>query len=300
MEKWVNVLISTYNGERYIADQIESVRKQTYPYIRIYVRDDGSSDRTLNILKEYEERGEIILLNGRDNIGYARSFLTLLKEVESGDYWAFCDQDDVWLPQKVEWSLEWLNKQDAGIPLLVGNAYQLIDAEMKQVLGEHIPPKYKFNFRRALTDCLYQGFVITFNGELRNLMLQGKIERLDSHDWWANILVEKFGKSYFDPRIAAKHRRLNTSMSVMTITNRLRWLRKTFSTGNSDIKSCAKEYDRVFGRKLNDNESKIVRWFTHDKYCFTDAIKKAFYPKRWRPIISSEIAIRVLMIFGKI
>lgn len=299
MEKWVNVLISTYNGERFIEEQIESIKAQTYPYIRIYVRDDGSTDKTVDILKKYEERKEIIFLQG-ENVGYGRSFLMLLKEAEAGDYWAFCDQDDVWIPEKVKWSVEWLNSQDQDIPLLIGNAYQLVDEDMERVLGEHVPPRYKFNFRRALTDCLYQGFVVTFNSPLRNLMLKGRIEKISSHDWWANILVEKFGVSYFDCRIAAKHRRLAQSISVMTFQNKFKWLKRTFTTGNSDIRSCAKEYDYIFGQAINDKESKIARWFSHDRYCFRDSIKKAFYPGRWRPIISSEIVIRFLMLLGKI
>lgn len=299
IKKQVNILISTYNGERYIEDQIDSIKKQTYPFINIYVRDDGSTDRTVAILQEYEKKGEIILFRG-SNIGYGRSFLQLLKCTEEGDYWAFCDQDDVWLPQKVEWSLEWLNAQESNIPLLVGNSYQLVSKDLRKILGVHTPPKYKFDFRRALTDCLYQGFVITFNGALRKLMLEGRVERIDSHDWWANILVEKFGKAYFDPRIAAMHRRLDESMSVMTFKNKLQWLKKTFKTGNSDIKSCAKEYSFTFGRRLNDRDSRIAKWFTHDTYDCLDAIKKAFYPGRWRPIWSSEITIRLLMLLGKI
>ena len=97
MEELVNVLISTYNGEKYIKDQIDSILGQTYPNIRIYVRDDGSSDNTCNILKEYEKAGKIVLFRG-DNVKWGKSFLTLLKKAETGSYWAFSDQDDVWLP----------------------------------------------------------------------------------------------------------------------------------------------------------------------------------------------------------
>lgn len=300
MEKYVNVLISTYNGEHFIEEQLESIKNQTYPYIHIYVRDDGSSDRTKDILKNYEKRGEIRLLPSGPNLGYGGSFLTLLKEAENGDYWAFCDQDDIWLPQKVEWSVEWLETQDPQKPLLIGNAYQLVDETMEQVIGEHIPPDYRFDFRRSLTDCLYQGFVMTFNRPLRDLMLQGDIEKLLTHDWWANILAVKFGKTYFDPRIAAKHRRLDQSISVMTLRNKFRWFFRTFQTGKSDIRSCAQEYDRIFGQKIDDKDSRIARWFTHDSYCLPDALKKAFYPKRWRPIVSSEIAVRFLMLTGKL
>ena len=88
MEELVNVLISTYNGEKYIKDQIDSILGQTYSNIKIYVRDDGSSDNTCSILEEYEKTGKIVLFRG-NNVKWGKSFLTLLKKAETGAYWAF-------------------------------------------------------------------------------------------------------------------------------------------------------------------------------------------------------------------
>lgn len=297
----VNVLISTYNGEKYIRQQIRSIQRQTYPDIRIYVRDDGSSDRTVQILEEYAEKEEITLIRSDGvNIGYGRSFLKLLRAAEEGDFWAFCDQDDVWHPRKVEWSLEWLSIQGEGIPALVGNSYVLTTEDLRSVIGTNRPPSYRFDFRRSITDCLYQGFVMTINAPLRELMLKCDDTHLISHDWWGVMLAEKFGRSYFDSRIAAKHRRLDASVSVMTLGNRFRWLKQTFLTGNSSIKSSAKEYERLFGSVMQDRDARIAHWFTHDSYHLADSLKKAFYPGRWRPSISSEIVLRFLMLTGKI
>lgn len=299
MIKKVNVLISTYNGEKYIEQQIESIKQQSYKNIEIYVRDDGSKDRTIEILEHYDKKNEIKLLIGK-NVGYGRSFLELLKIAEEGDYWAFCDQDDLWLPDKVKWAVEWLEQQDPELPLLFNNAYECVSENLKDILSIHLPPKYNFDFRRALTDCLYQGFAVTFNRQLRKLMLKGDITNISSHDWWANILVAKYGRSYFDDKIAVKHRRLNTSMSSMSMKNRINWLKKTFVSGNSDIKSCAKAYTFIFDYDITDKDFKIAKWFAHDSYCLKDSIKKAFYPKRWRAQLSSEIVVRVLMLMGKI
>lgn len=297
----VNVLISTYNGEKYIRSQIRSIQRQTYPNIRIYVRDDGSSDGTIQILEEYASKNEIILV-GKDgkNLGYGRSFLTLLRESEEGDFWAFCDQDDVWHPRKIEWSLEWLMKQRTDIPAMAGNSYVLVTEDLKGVIGENRPPAYRFDFRRSITDCLIQGFVMTINAPLRDLMLRCKDENLISHDWWGVMLAEKFGRTYFDKRIAAKHRRLEDSISVMSLRNRFQWLKRTIMTGDSSIKASAKEYERLFGKEHPDRDARIVHWFTHDTYHFADSMKKALYPGRWRPTISSEFVLRFLMLIGKI
>lgn len=301
MKNYVNVLISTYNGEKYIADQIESVKQQTYPYINIYVRDDGSTDGTVQILKEYEEQNDITLICG-ENRGYGYSFLELLRIAEEGKYWAFCDQDDIWLPQKVEWSVEWLEKQNKNLPLLIGNSYELVNEDMSKVIGICLPPTYNLDFRRSFTDCLYQGFVSTFNSALRELMLKGNINRLSSHDWWAVVLVSRFGKSYYDLRIAAKHRRLDSSASVMTMKNRIKWMKKTLFSGSSDIRSCAMEFLEVFGEnsESNNNEVCYAKWFAKEGCSFKYSLKKAFYPGRWRTCLSSEIVIRILMLFGRI
>jgi len=299
MDGLVNVLISTYNGEKYIAQQIESIKSQTYPAVRIYVRDDGSSDHTLQILQEYEKRGEIILEKG-ENIGYGRSFLSLLRMAGEGDYWAFSDQDDVWYPEKIQWSVDWLSRQNPKRPALFGNAYELTSEDLGTVLGTNMPPGYRFDFRRSITDCLYQGFVMTMNRPLRSLMLRGEDQNLISHDWWGVMLAEEYGCSFFDGRIAAKHRRLDSSVSVMSLRNRFKWLRDTFITGNSSIKANAKEFERVFGSRCRRRDARIVHWFTHDSYCLRDSLKKAFYPGRWRPSLSSELVIRFLMLCGRI
>ncbi len=85
----------------------------------------------------------------------------------------------------------------------------------------------------------------------------------------------------------------------MTLKNRMKWFCKTMK-GNSDIRTTAKEFDRVFGKKLNDKDCKMARWFTHDSYSIKDVIKKVFFYKRWRQSLSSEIAVRLLMLLNKI
>ena len=295
----VNVLISTYNGVNYVGEQIDSILNQTYKSIKIYVRDDGSTDGTKELLKTYEDKGLITYLEG-ENIRYGRSFMKLVEYAQEGDYWDFCDQDDVWLEDKVLWAVDWFEQNNNQEPLLFHSAYKLMNADLSQVIGTHEPPNYNLDFRRALTDCLYQGFSLVFNRSLRDLMLKADIEVLDSHDWWADILVAKYGTAYFDPRIASLHRRLGDSMSGASLSNKIKWFKKTLTTGKSDIGSCAREYVRVFGQDMGDKDSRIARWFSDDHYHFLHAVTKAFYPKRWRPSISSEVSIRLLMLLGKI
>lgn len=296
----VNVLISTYNGEKYIEEQIESIVSQTYPYIKIYIRDDGSTDATCSTIYRLAEKyKDKIIFSPEENIGYRKSFVKLLKDAAEGSYWAFCDQDDVWLPDKILWAVEWLKQQDDTIPLLFHGSYDLVSEDLLTKNGSYTPPAYEINFRRALTDSVYQGFSIVMNQKLRKYILRCDGDSNFSHDWMAGLIVQKFGRACFDERIACKHRRLDTSISGMTFRNRVSWFVKTLS-GESDIKSTAKEFVKTFGQGVEDSDYKIARWFIHDKYCFKDMLKKVFYPRRWRQSISSEIALRILMLLGKI
>lgn len=100
----IDICLATYNGEKYLATQLNSIVAQTYSNWHLWIRDDGSSDSTLTILKQYkEEHTNIITIieDNKGNLGYNKNFLEILDKTNSG-YIAFCDQDDIWLPEKLE------------------------------------------------------------------------------------------------------------------------------------------------------------------------------------------------------
>ena len=99
----IAILMSTYNGERYLREQIDSLLNQTYKDWKLYIRDDGSTDGTISIIESYmNDYPDLIILLKDDlgNLGSGRSFMRILSVVDA-DYYMFCDQDDVWLPNKV-------------------------------------------------------------------------------------------------------------------------------------------------------------------------------------------------------
>ena len=106
MEEQIDVLLATYNGEKYLKEQIDSILNQTYKNIRLIISDDCSKDKTREILKQYEEKeSRIKVFYQEKNLGYIKNFEFLLKQVEN-EYYMLSDQDDVWLPEKIEKSLE--------------------------------------------------------------------------------------------------------------------------------------------------------------------------------------------------
>ena len=100
----VVVVLSTYNGERYLCSMLDSLLRQDYPNSRIVIRDDGSSDGTSAVIDAYcsQHPGKVTRSRRMEgNVGVTRSFLSLLDNVEQGAYLMFCDQDDVWFDDKI-------------------------------------------------------------------------------------------------------------------------------------------------------------------------------------------------------
>ena len=128
--KKVQILMSTYNGEDYIREQLDSILAQSYPDVDILIRDDGSKDDTFVILKEYEERHSNIKAFQGENLGINKSFFELLKKSQ-GDYIGFCDQDDYWLPEKIEKAVQQLERMTG--PALYCGAKTLVNENLEKL-----------------------------------------------------------------------------------------------------------------------------------------------------------------------
>lgn len=101
----IDVLLATYNGEKYVKEQIESILNQTYSNIRLVISDDCSKDNTREVLKQYENNPKVEIHYQEKNLGYVKNFEYLLNQVKN-DLYMLSDQDDIWLPEKIEKSVE--------------------------------------------------------------------------------------------------------------------------------------------------------------------------------------------------
>ena len=179
MQKKIAILLSTYNGENYLIEQIESLLRQTYSDWILYVRDDGSSDNTLDILSDYQQRFSNIILftNSGTNLGPLKSFLWLMKHVDS-EYYMFCDQDDVWLPNKIEltyFEMQKLEQDVRNVPLLIFTDLLVTDDKLNIISNSMwnfwgldkimIPEKY------LLVTTLATGCTMLFNHEAKLVSL---------------------------------------------------------------------------------------------------------------------------------
>lgn len=136
----VDILMATYNGEAYLSEQLDSLLNQTYKHWRLTIHDDGSTDRTLAIIRQYVAQDSRITLldDGVIGLGSAHNFLHLMERVE-GEYYLCCDQDDIWLPEKIEKMLKIAQGFD-GPAMVYCNAYLYAEGKVLPRFSTQIHP----------------------------------------------------------------------------------------------------------------------------------------------------------------
>lgn len=187
----VEVLMSTYNGEQYIEQQLQSILTQSVD-VHIVIRDDGSTDETLHILEHYPM---VEVIRG-DNVGPTKSFLSLLKAAPKSDYYAFADQDDVWDSDKLQVAVTELERFKERPAVYSGNR-RLVDSGLRFITKETARPKTSLG--SALVKNYATGCTMVFNNALMQYLKMGSLESAPFHDWWVNLVcLSVGGVSLFD------------------------------------------------------------------------------------------------------
>lgn len=221
MSTGVEIVLSTYNGGIFLPDQIDSILPQSHSDWRLLIRDDGSLDDSPAIALEYaESRPDKIRLIDRpgENLGACQSFARLLQHADA-DYIMLCDQDDVWLPGKIEATLEKMHALEAQYgkdrPLLVHSDFKVVDENLHLLAdsGWHYQktdPRNGAFLNRLLVQNVATGCTVMLNRPLRDLALPVPPEAI-MHDWWLALVASAFGKTGFviDPLLLYRQHHLN-------------------------------------------------------------------------------------------
>ncbi len=198
----ISIVLSSYNGEKYISKQLTSLVNQTYKNIEIIVVDDCSSDTTLAIVKEFALKHEFITLyEGNKNLGYVKNFERGVR-LAKGEYIAFCDQDDYWVPNKLELLIKAIGSYDV--------AYcdsQLVNNQLES-MGKNMSTGHNFitsnnplNF--IIKNCV-SGHAMIFKKDLLNEDF--KFPKLIPHDWWVTFLASCSNGVIFVDEVLVKYR----------------------------------------------------------------------------------------------
>lgn len=200
------VLMSTYNGEKFLREQIDSLLAQTYP-VEIYVRDDGSTDSTQSILDEYRKNKCLEWYTG-ENLKPAKSFWNLVQTAPQADYYAFCDQDDVWFPDKIERAIKRLTQEEnRNRPLLYCSNVTVTDADLKPI-SKMIAGEVYTDFAHSLIYSLAPGCTMVFNAQARNEMIKYDMNKEFEiiHDWLAHKIIAMLGTVIYDHEMTMYYR----------------------------------------------------------------------------------------------
>lgn len=204
------VLMSTYNGMAYIEEQIESILSQKNCDVHLLVRDDGSTDATLDILKSYEKKGSLTLISDNINLGPAKSFLKLLEMAPDDGYYAFSDQDDCWNSDKLERALEMLTQaEENNMPLVCYSNSDVVDQNLNSTGKKVYSGKQKPTLERVLCGYGIQGCTMVLNKALRDIFLSVDMskERIGMHDFFlCDLCMVCGGKILYDDFSTMKYR----------------------------------------------------------------------------------------------
>ena len=259
----VIVLMSTYNGEKFIREQLDSLINQDLMPYKIIIRDDGSKDETINILEEYSSNYSFIEYYYGENKGTARSNWELINKCEKADYYALCDQDDVWFKDKLQVAVDTLEKQGKG-PLLYCGRFTLTDESLNP-LNSDISKLYSYtDFPHSLIYQTSPGCTMVFNDAARKKIVEYDIENnyCMIHDSIIHKIVAMFGTVVLDETSHMYYRQHGsnqiglTANKVKTFFGRIEhFLSGRIKNTRSDI---AKALLDVYGEQLDKDKYELL------------------------------------------
>lgn len=199
MEKEILIMMATYNGEKYIREQLESIFAQTYTNFDLLISDDGSNDNTINIIHDYQSKyGNIILISNTQVHGALHNFSNLIKyskQIQKYNYYMFSDQDDVWKKEKVDYSLKEISKFKTNKPILLYTSKQYVDQKLIN-MNWNIPNENIIDlsllFQNRTFGCTY-----IFNNSLYDKLEWNISPSFINYDHYVAIQAFLFGSIYF-------------------------------------------------------------------------------------------------------
>lgn len=202
VKELIQILLATYNGEKYIKTQLESLFNQTYTDFEILVSDDGSSDRTIEIIADFQKEhpDKLRFIPDKTPSGGAKNNFFKLMGYADADYIMFCDQDDYWLPEKIELTLKKMKETEKEcIPTLVHTDLSVSDQNLNVLHKsffkmQHFERNMKLNLGKSIAQNTVTGCTVMINRPLLELARHDNHESIIMHDWWLTVLAATFGK----------------------------------------------------------------------------------------------------------
>jgi len=300
--KKIQILLSTYNGQKYLRQQLDSfISLDNFNDVKVLIRDDGSKDGTLDILEYYEKEYGFQVIRG-NNVGVNNSIIELIKYCDlSCDYYALSDQDDVWFPNKLIVSLEFLEKNISDKPVLFSSCSCITDENLNPI-GQSVLPNKGVSFYNAMIQNICPGHTQVFNREMLLELKNNNSCDMFVLDYWIYLVASGIGKVIFMPECTVYHRQhLNNAVGyqvnpVKNLIARLKRLNfKRADKGTIQLKAF---YD-LYKRKLSKEYLEEIEKFLDCNEFITSRLKYVKQSKVYRQTKGETILFRILYILGK-
>lgn len=313
--KKVILITSTYNGAAYLPQLLDSIFAQTYPELELVIRDDGSKDNTVEILRSYQQKApagkQITIMNDQtddwENKGAHQSYHILIQNLKKADYYISCDQDDVWDPRKVERAVASMDQYPDDIPVLYTHNYYICDGNLTPqgtLSGKrsYTPEEMaSVNLANVIMTGTWAGVGMAqaFNDKLKQLAYHsGNFKSSIALDCWIAWVVAGLGGALiYDKEPLAYYRRHEGTFSSGDANGIARYLdwKKHMKRHCANITNGIHDYHRLFGHLVSlENKTFLELFDSHKQF------GKLIYPHRLRNHLLDEIAFRALILLGKI
>ena len=266
----ITVLMSTYNGTKYINEQLESIFNQDFDgELNIVVRDDGSNDGTQDILNEYQKNHKNFKWYQGENKRPAKSFWELLTKVNNADYYAFADQDDVWDKDKLRVAVESLLKMNQEVPLLYISDVRVVDEDLSLISPTFAVKDIPVEYPKSLMNNICPGCTYVFNEKARELAAQYDVEKyfINMHDWKMYQIVLCFGEVFFDQTAHMSYRQ-HRDNTVGAIRSKLAFYKQMMKKNKDPKYFLERKYnalglEETYGEMMSEENRYLTHLMAH-------------------------------------
>lgn len=304
----VAILMSTYNGQEYLKQQLKSIQDQSFANWRLYIRDDGSNDQTRQIINKYavkDSRITFLEKISNENLGPQASFFALLKRVDA-QYYMFSDQDDVWKKDKIAKTLRTMKnaeEQYGDIPLNVFTNLSIVDSNLNQ-LELMNKSKLKLSFLSLLFHNVITGCTMMINQPLKAKLNFELTDYQNSlmHDWWLGLVAAIFGKNVYLNEPTILYRQHGDNTVGMNAHNSLKRILKRISNLSKEIATVLKvehlaiEVKKQYLAALNVEEKQYILGYADlaekSSIVYNFNLSRKCPPKREHSLFFTLIMIR--------
>lgn len=273
----ITIVMSTYNGEKYIREQIDSILSSTCQEFDLLISDDCSSDQTINIINSYQREYpcRIHVHRNEKNMGYTLNFLNAVGRTNS-DYVMFCDQDDVWMPDKIELTLKRMkqleNNLGSEVPIAVFTDAQVVDENLKTInpsffRSGNLNPQ-KTDLPHILMENKLIGCTVMFNRALRDVLIEHPMPSYARyHDWWIALIAAALGRISYLPKATLLYRQHGNNVVgdqsfLAYVKRRATTLLKQKETITA-LQKQANEFLSLYHDELSKESYQLIHRFAH-------------------------------------